>query len=49
ELGAVIAPPIAGFYHRPKTVDDIVNHAVGKALDALGAPNDLFKRWSGAG
>ncbi|MBV8082378.1 MAG: UbiX family flavin prenyltransferase [Candidatus Eremiobacteraeota bacterium] len=48
ELGAVIAPPIAGFYHRPKTVDDIIDHAVGKALDALGVPNELFKRWRGA-
>jgi 4-hydroxy-3-polyprenylbenzoate decarboxylase len=49
DLGAVIVPPIAGFYHAPKTVDDIINHAVGKALDALGVRTDLFKRWSGAG
>ena len=48
ELGAVIVPPIAGFYQKPKSVDDIVNHAVGKALDALGVPNELFKRWRGA-
>jgi 4-hydroxy-3-polyprenylbenzoate decarboxylase len=47
ELGAVIAPPISGFYQKPKSVDDIVNHAVGKALDALGVPNELFKRWRG--
>jgi flavin prenyltransferase len=47
ELGAVIVPPIVGFYQRPKTVDDIINHAVGKALDALGVPNELFKRWQG--
>jgi 4-hydroxy-3-polyprenylbenzoate decarboxylase len=47
ELGAVIAPPITGFYQKPKSVDDIVNHAVGKALDALGVPNELFKRWRG--
>jgi len=49
ELGASIVPPIAAFYQRPKTVDEIINHAVGKALDALGVPNELFKRWSGAG
>ncbi|MBV8171157.1 MAG: UbiX family flavin prenyltransferase [Candidatus Eremiobacteraeota bacterium] len=48
ELGAVIVPPIAGFYHKPSSVDDIVNHAVGKALDALGVPTELFRRWSGA-
>ncbi len=45
EMGATIAPPIPGFYHKPKSVDDIINHAVGKALDALGVPNELFKRW----
>ena len=49
DLGAIIVPPIAGFYHAPKTVDEIINHAVGKALDALGVRTDLFKRWSGAG
>lgn len=47
EIGAVIVPPIPGFYTKPKTVDDIVNHAVGKALDALGVPNELFRRWQG--
>jgi flavin prenyltransferase len=49
ELGAVLVPPIPGFYQQPKSVDDIVDHAVGKALDALGVPNELFKRWQGAG
>lgn len=47
ELGAVILPPIPGFYTKPKTVDDIVDHTVGKALDALGVPHELFRRWSG--
>ena len=47
EIGATIVPPIPGFYHRPKTVDDIVNQSVGKALDALGVPNEIFKRWQG--
>jgi 4-hydroxy-3-polyprenylbenzoate decarboxylase len=49
ELGAVLVPPIPGFYQKPASVDDIVDHAVGKALDALGVPNELFKRWRGAG
>jgi len=48
ELGAVLVPPIPAFYHQPKSVDDIVNHAVGKALDALGVPNEMFARWKGA-
>ena len=47
EIGAVIVPPIPGFYAKPATVDDVVNHAVGKALDLLGVPNELFKRWRG--
>lgn len=47
EIGAVILPPIPGFYTMPKTVDDIVNHTVGKALDALGVPSEVFARWRG--
>lgn len=47
EIGAVILPPIPGFYTMPKTVDDVVNHTVGKALDALGVPNEMFARWRG--
>ncbi len=48
EIGAVILPPIPGMYTRPRTVDDIVNHTVGKALDQFGIHNALFARWSGA-
>jgi flavin prenyltransferase len=47
EIGAVILPPIPGMYAMPKSVDDIVNHTVGKALDALGVPNEMFARWRG--
>lgn len=47
EIGASIVPPIPGFYTKPQTVDDIIDHAVGKALDALGVPNELFRRWRG--
>ena len=46
-IGASIVPPIPGFYGRPRSIDDIVNHSVGKALDALGVPNDAFARWTG--
>ena len=45
EAGAIILPPIPGFYHGPQTIDDIVNHSVGKALDLLAIPHELFKRW----
>lgn len=43
--GAVLLPPVPAFYNRPQTVDDIVNHTVGKALDQFGIPHRLFKRW----
>ncbi len=47
EIGAVIVPPVPGFYNRPKTVEDIVNHSVGKALDALGVAHESYSRWTG--
>lgn len=47
EMGAVILPPIPGFYHRPKTVDDIVNHTVARILDRLGFPQHLVPEWTG--
>ena len=47
EIGALIVPPIPAFYTQPKTIDDIVNHSVGKTLDALGVEHDLFPRWRG--
>jgi flavin prenyltransferase len=46
--GATILPPVPGFYVLPKTVADIVDHSVGKALDQLGVEHQLFARWSGA-
>lgn len=47
EAGAVILPPVPGTYSRPKTLEDIVNHTVGKALDQFGIENELFRRWEG--
>lgn len=49
ENGAVILPPMPAFYHHPKTVDDIVDHTVGKILDQFGVEHDIFKRWEGPG
>lgn len=45
--GAVILPPVPSFYHSPKTIDDIVDHSVQKALDQFGIEKGLFKRWTG--
>lgn len=47
EAGAVILPPVPAFYHRPKTLDDVINQSVGKVLDQFGLDAGLFKRWSG--
>jgi 4-hydroxy-3-polyprenylbenzoate decarboxylase len=47
EVGAVILPPMPAFYHRPKTLDDIVNHTVARVLDRLGIPHDLGVEWTG--
>lgn len=51
EMGAIIMPPIPAFYHRPKTVDDIINQSVNRVLDLLDIEldQDLFKRWQGPG
>lgn len=46
--GATVFPPVLGFYHRPKTIDDMVNQIVGKVLDQFNIPHDLFERWGGA-
>lgn len=47
DMGALVLPPMPGFYSKPQSIDDIVNHTVGKVLDALEIENDLFKRWQG--
>ena len=47
EIGAIIAPPIPGFYHRPQTVLDIVDHSVERIMDLLGVPAADAKRWKG--
>jgi len=47
DMGGIILPPIPGFYSKPKTIDDIVNHTVGKILDLLDIDNEKFARWTG--
>jgi flavin prenyltransferase len=47
EMGAIIMPPVPAFYHKPETVQDIIDFTVGKMLDLFDIEHDLFRRWSG--
>jgi 4-hydroxy-3-polyprenylbenzoate decarboxylase len=45
--GAIVMPPVPAFYTHPTSIDDIVDHTVGRALDLLGLPAEQLRRWSG--
>jgi 4-hydroxy-3-polyprenylbenzoate decarboxylase len=47
EMGAIIAPIVPAFYNRPKSLDDVINHTVGRLLDLFGVETKLVKRWQG--
>ena len=47
QLGAIIAPPMPAFYNRPQTIDDLVNHSVGRILDLFDLDPGIVKRWTG--
>ena len=47
QMGIVIAPPMPAFYNQPETVDDIINHTVGRVLDLFGIDPGIVKRWAG--
>ncbi len=47
ELGAIVLPPMPGFYHQPKSMQDLIDHVVGKILDASGFSQNLFPPWTG--
>ena len=47
DLGGILLPPVPAFYHLPKTIDDLINHTLGKILDILEIDNSLFARWKG--
>ncbi len=49
EMGGIIMPPLPAFYHMPKTIMDVVDHTVGKALDLFDIEHNLFRRWPGSG
>jgi 4-hydroxy-3-polyprenylbenzoate decarboxylase len=48
EMGAIIAPPVPGFYTRPQTIDDLIDHTVGRVLDLFEIETNIVKRWGEA-
>jgi 4-hydroxy-3-polyprenylbenzoate decarboxylase len=49
EMGAILAPPIPGFYTHPATIEDVVDSSVDRIIDLLGLPNEKARRWTGVG
>jgi len=47
EMGAIIVPPVPAFYHKPKTIQEIIDHTVGRLLDIFDIKHNLFRRWTG--
>jgi 4-hydroxy-3-polyprenylbenzoate decarboxylase len=47
DMGAILFPPVPAFYHKPETLEDIIQHSLGKILDLFDIDYPLFKRWSG--
>jgi 4-hydroxy-3-polyprenylbenzoate decarboxylase len=47
EMGGIIYPPLPGFYHRPQTIAEMVDHTVGRVLDLFAIPHALTPRWDG--
>ena len=47
QLGAVISPPVPAFYNHPQTIDDVVNHSVGRVLDLFDLEPGILSRWEG--
>jgi len=47
EMGGIIFPPLPGFYQRPQTIEEMVDHTVGRVLDLFDIPHALTPRWDG--
>ncbi|MEX1147427.1 MAG: UbiX family flavin prenyltransferase [Sphingomonadales bacterium] len=45
DMGAIVAPPVPAFYARPRSLDEMVDHSVGRVLDLFGIDSDLVRRW----
>jgi 4-hydroxy-3-polyprenylbenzoate decarboxylase len=43
--GAIVLPAMPGWYHRPRTLDDVINFVVGRICDQFGVPHEMLKRW----
>ena len=46
-MGVIIAPPTPAFYNNPKTIDDLIDHTVGRVLDLFGLETPKLRRWTG--
>jgi 4-hydroxy-3-polyprenylbenzoate decarboxylase len=46
EMGVIIAPPVPAFYNQPQTLDDVIDHTVGRVLDLFDLDTGKVKRWS---
>jgi len=49
EMGAILAPPVPAFYHKPQTIAELVDHSVDRVLDLIGLPAPDARRWEGPG
>jgi 4-hydroxy-3-polyprenylbenzoate decarboxylase len=45
EMGAIVAPPLPAFYPRPKSLEEVIDHSVGRVLDLFGIDSGLVRRW----
>jgi 4-hydroxy-3-polyprenylbenzoate decarboxylase len=48
EMGAIVAPPVPAFYAKPRSLDDMVDHTIGRVLDLFGLDSGRVRRWTGA-
>ena len=47
EMGGIIYPPLPGFYHKPQSIEEMVDHTVGRVIDLFGIDHALTPRWNG--
>jgi 4-hydroxy-3-polyprenylbenzoate decarboxylase len=47
EMGGIIFPPLPGFYHRPQSIEQMIDHTLGRVLDLFAVPHSLTPRWNG--
>ena len=47
EMGAVVFPPVPAFYYKPRTIQELIDHTIGKVLDIFDIKHNLFRRWAG--